>query len=626
MPGINTRPASVRVWWKYRLEGIHTKRQGAIFDKPNIDSNGILAGIQNTGLFEVPFIPSAETIDLYYQPINANGQGPAVDIISTPIDFTSKSVVTPRGSFVNLIGPVSDLVALRPGDILRIDDEIVTVHSVSPPLAAELYEGLLAFWPLDEADGIRQNAPSNLYPMNAFSESNLVGSAAGPQAGTLAALFTGSEALRTPYRRRLSTGFGAGFTISAWIYPTVQTIATQSIISRCGGNAGGRCEFRVQRRSGDTIRFQVFDQSGNIRSVSLSGVQTNAWLFICAWFDPNTEGIYISINDTNTQSTSRTTESPDTSIELLIGAQISDASSSTITTSQGFLGRIANVGYWNRVLSDSERTLLFTDYVIDNEPRVHMAFGDRGAHGTTPAAHAIDAPVTKLRTTVPSNSIVMTELSDDDVPSIAASLRVASSNDAAEIGFELIVDPPITGTKTIKRIQIQASTTLWPANIEHTTGVKQILSGPHTGIIKQGDNILSFTDTLAATVASPYSLYVYAEMDVNTGVVKDAAAYTINQIRSDEIEITGAFDVAIGKLGDPQEINFLIFRGWFDAPVDYVINDVPIVTPPPGDVVAHVPFQRFYKTTKSVYIRARYYNRRGVGPWIYWDNVARVAA
>ena len=151
----------------------------------------------------------------------------------------------------------------------------------------------------------------------------------------------------------------------------------------------------------------------------------------------------MSVNNAPLQSSPYVNSVADTGVEMLIGARLRETSSDNIGIRGGFDGRLASVGYWHRILTDDERGQLFNNPVMSANPRADVIFVDRGAHGTEPAPHNANAPVVKMRPTVPTNSIVMDALSDDTVPGAAESLRCSASGDGAEIGIEVVVHPPV---------------------------------------------------------------------------------------------------------------------------------------------------------------------------------------
>lgn len=631
---INTKPAAVEVYWKYRLESMQVLRRGTTMNSPSLDSDGTIAGIQNEGLIPVDFIPSAEQIDLYYKPLNEGGLGPAVKLVPTNVEFELVNNILKNDTDMRVRGDAHDVASIKIGDILEIDDELIVIERLSPIFNTTLHNNLVAFWRLNEDNGERSNI-YDLYPLVDFAAANPVGNAAGPQAGINAAAFTGGgggggggdSALHIPYVEPLSLGGTdrRGFTVSCWVYLAAKG-SDRTIISRWGSTAARRQEFFLQyHAASDRFQFQVIDDDNAATITNLSSTFSpvlNTWYFLCGWFDPLVSELRFSVNNANYQRTARVGNSPQTSIDTVIGARLNEISSLDIQLAAQLSGRVANVGFWRRTLSADERSELYGNYVIGQEPQAHIIFETRGAHGSDPAPHNANAPIVRIRPTVPSNSIIMDALTDPGVPGSPDSFKCVASGDDAEIGVQVVVTPPITGSKTINRIRIQASTFLWPANIEHTTGVVDILSGPAVGTIKQGGRTLTTAADLSGS-AEPYSLYTYESIDVDTGVIVGPYAYAIESIVGDTITIDGTFNINKGKFGDVQDVNFFVFRAWFDAPQDYVVNDVPLVTPPAGDVFAHEPFQKFYKTTKQVYMRAQYISRRGAGPWMYWDNVAR---
>ena len=639
MPQVSSvQPAAVEIYWKYRLESIQSIRLGTKLNKPNMDSDSILAGIQNEGLIDVPFIPSAERIDLYYRSLNEAGRGPVPDIVATTDEFLLNSAVAKRTTDMYMRG--AGVLFLRSGDILRVDDELVVVELHVLLDRTKLYEGLNAFWYLNEADGDR----SNVYEPNGALKNytqNPVLSQAGPQAGTNAAYFTGStinpQALSAKYNERLSLGDtdnNDGFTFSCWARLHDDSV-DRVIISRSGGERGGRREFQIQYNSSQNqFEALIIKSDSNVETVYTlthsEPVSENTWYFLCCWFDPTAARLYLSVNNTPENIIIPAAGAiPHVSIPTTVGAQLIEESddSARLVVRSSWNGRIANVGFWKRILNGTERTSLFRDYTLDSVPAAHVILEDRGAHGTDAAAHDVDATITKMFVTVPHNSIVMDKLADANVPDAPESFFCGPSGDDAEIGVEIVISPPANNRKTIKRIEIQAKTVpIFPSNIQFTTGSKTILSGPHIGEVTQGGTELITSSNLSG-VAAPFHLYTYEAINVNTGVIVAPYAYTIEVVEEVagtgtwRIQIRESFNTNHGIFGNSQDITFLVVRGWLDAPHDYVINDAPIVTPPAGEAIAHVPFQKFYKTTKNVYLRARYINVPGGGPWIYWDGV-----
>ena len=553
MPGINVRPAAAEIYWKYRKESIQTKRLGTLLNQPNVDSDGLISGIQNEGLVDVTFIPAAEKIDLYYRPLNERGRGPLVDIVPTSLQFTTNSAIaTKRSAGVFVRGDAPDLDSVRVGDMLRIDDEIVTVASISRPDSATLHDELVAFWSLSEMAGVRQNVYGR-YALESYNTAVyaavLGGVTVGPQAGVNAAAFNGNQALSAAYASGLSVAgtHVTGLTISCWTYLTSKS-SSQSMVSRWGRADAGRREFLIYYDSGiDRFCFALQNSDGTSTNIGAASAPViNRWYHLCCWYDPTTNRVNMSVDNANIRSLARPVgvESPHSSIETLVGARLIEVSSSDIVLTTALSGRIANVGFWRRALSAAEQLELYNIYAIETEPRgVYVAFEDRGAHGTEAAPHDTDAVVVRMRSTVPTNDIIMDTLSDSDVPSAPPSLQCYVSNDAAEIGFEIVVVPPEDNRKTLRRIQVQASTILWPANIEHTTGIRTILSGPHIGTIRQGEKQLT-TNVDLSGINAPYFLYTYDSLDVGSGRVVAGAAYTIESIAGNAINIVENFNAA----------------------------------------------------------------------------------
>ena len=79
-----------------------------------------------------------------------------------------------------------------------------------------------------------------------------------------------------------------------------------------------------------------------------------------------------------------------------------------------FAGNVSSVGFWKRPLTVGDVGELFGVYDLSLfvfYDALNLTVIDRGAHGTARVQHAADAEVTVMRSTVPTNSIVMDELS-----------------------------------------------------------------------------------------------------------------------------------------------------------------------------------------------------------------------
>ena len=628
MPLPSLKPTSVEVSWKYREESIQTIRHGITLNKPNTDSDLVIDGIQNEGLVDVKFKPQAEKIDIYYRPLNEIGRGPVVNIISTGRSYKLNAAINKDINTILLAGDITKN-PIAVDSIIQIDDEFMHVTAINQTMQGGLLTDLVEFWSLQETSGDRLGL--NNIDLEQYTEHELA-TAAGYLPNTLAADFTGSsinrQALFIPYRDELALGtVNNGFTVSAWIKIDDQSQGG-TILGRWGSI--GRNEYRLSYSSigNGEFRFFISDGEDNTANVSIPvALDINVWYLLVGRFDPVAETITLNIlstmlNEVNSTPFIHTPAA--TGAHLCIGAEFDDNINNPLTPDviESINGKIASIGFWKRQLSTAEITQLRSAYDISSFVRTGLSVTveDRGSHGSEAVAHLVDATVDVMRTTVPTNSIIMDALLDNVLPGPPLSIVVSASGDDAEIGFEVVVTPPSVGFKTLKRLQIQASTVLWPSTLQHTTGVKTILAGPHTGEIRQdGDVLVSSVDLPA--LAEPYDLYTYEDIDNNFGNITAPNVYRIADITGRNITIEGKFNVSKGITGQIKVVNFFVFRSWLSVPRDYVVNATPIVTPPAGDVYSQEPFQSFFKTTQSVYIRAKYVNNDGTGIWLYWDGV-----
>lgn len=214
------------------------------------------------------------------------------------------------------------------------------------PVRAALSDNLQAFWKLDEASGIRVDSVGN----NHLTSQNNVGQAGG-RIGT-AALFSSSlhQYLSVPDSASLSTGGGTSFTITSWVYLPTKT-QHQAFISKATSLAVGEFALYYQL---DIDRFVFSTTTNNVAypvfAHTFGSPAANAWHFIVATHDANTNTNIIRINDAHEDAVT-SLDPPDT----LSSFEIGRFPSVMLYTN----GRIDAVGFWKRVLTPSEITTLY---------------------------------------------------------------------------------------------------------------------------------------------------------------------------------------------------------------------------------------------------------------------------
>ena len=624
------RPVEVQVFWKYRLNAIQEIRHGLTLNKPFQDSDIDIAGVQNEGLLDVPFDPAAEKIDLYYRPVNEAGRGPAINIVPTGRTYTLHQPLPDDGGVAQLRGSFTE-APLATGTILRSNDEMFYVTSVTRTPLSTLLDGLLEFWSLKESAGAKREGV-RLYDLDDLRDIDVL-QGLGPITGDHAATFDGTntKALYHPYHDNFSVADidDTGMTVAAWIR-VLDATRTGYVVSKYAEST--RREYGLlYDSSASRMTFKVADNTGAVRNVHVPvGANVNNWMFAVGRYhhpasDVGRRELQLTVYRLSGTQIGNATLAlggapQPTSVPLVIGARLQDDVDNPMvpTIAQALNGRVADVGVWKRPLSFAEVAELraarnFPEY---DGVSVQVGIEDRCAHGTMPTTHAVGDVVEVMKSTVATNSIVMDALLDRVVPGPPQSLVVSDSEDDAEIGFVADILPPLTGTKTLRHLRVQASTRLWAADIRDTLGVNSVLTGPHTGTIAQGGRTLVADTDFAAN--TPYFLYTYESINTTTGEIVFPRVYEIASISGRTITITNEkqFVISRGVPGARRTVSFVIARGW----QNYVVDDTQDVNPPQGDVRTDELFRRFYKTTQDVYVRTQYDNGDGAGQWLYWDG------
>lgn len=133
---------------------------------------------------------------------------------------------------------------------------------------------------------------------------------------------------------------GQSFTFACWVYPT--TLSAFGMV--IGKN------FRYDLRLGSVANTWDFTRTDGVGSSATTGTVTaNTWHFLCAWYDAVAGTLNLSVNN-NTPVTITNTPGIVNTDTFEIGAR---------TGANPFIGRIDEVGVWNRVLTSAEITKLY---------------------------------------------------------------------------------------------------------------------------------------------------------------------------------------------------------------------------------------------------------------------------
>ena len=203
--------------------------------------------------------------------------------------------------------------------------------------ATSFNTNLQSWWTLDEASGTRNDSRGS----NSLTSINSVSSTTGKQSS--AAVFTGASSMKLNRADNTSLSVGdIDFMFCAWIYPTLNSGARQTIICK-GSTATLEYKLDIDWSASGAVKWAVWNSSGTSTEVTGGVVTVNAWHFICAYHDANGNAIGVAVNGSET-NTSHTTGVRDGTGNFTLGARDTD---------QFYTGRIDEVGYWKSYIPDS---------------------------------------------------------------------------------------------------------------------------------------------------------------------------------------------------------------------------------------------------------------------------------
>lgn len=254
-------------------------------------------------------------------------------------------------------------------------------------------DGLVAFFELEEASGIRYDS----YGSNHLTDNNTVTQTTGKFGN--AAQFTHANSEYLSIAHNSNFAITGSFTIAGWF-----SFATVGVSYAVLGkwDSSGNFSYLIDQAS-SKFRFTV---SGDGTSSSIAQpanafgtVSINTLYFVVAWFDVSTGKASISVNDVSDTSALTVGSVFAGTSNFIIGAQGNNIASSA-------LGGVADhVGYWNRLLTSTERTYLYnsgagraySDFMAPLYPQV-----DETSASDTDFIQSADAPsndVAKLQLT-----------------------------------------------------------------------------------------------------------------------------------------------------------------------------------------------------------------------------------
>ena len=262
----------------------------------------------------------------------------------------------------------------------------------------------------------------------------------------------------------------------------------------------------------------------------------------------------------------------------------------------------------------------------------YLEVESRGDHGTDAEDHAQGATVILLRYSVPHNVIKLDGFLDSRLPLRVLKFLLNSTVGPLGNGIEVEVQLPDSQIKTLKSLQLQLSTVLWPEDLSNVTGLKDIKAKDNDGTVAQGGTSLTTRSSLRG-FAGKY-LYTHEGINLVTGEVTFGRCVVIDSVKDNgdgswTADVTGdwVFRLHSGEDGASGTVSWIVADDWLTPgnTTTWVANKVTKIessTGHPGDPTELNTHRDTIITGASVFGRCRLANWQGAGPWTYWDGVS----
>lgn len=234
--------------------------------------------------------------------------------------------------------------------------DIILIPSVRRRYPSTLLNGLVSWWEFKEMFGPRFESLGAT--MNAAENNGQINSASGV-GGSIAANFVASDSryLRIANNAALSVG-NRSFTLSSWIYITSLQSTNPTWWARFVGNSSN-AEYLFDYDTSYNPRLVLYGSSVGVVTATNTTLAAGSWYHILGWRDvpSNLAGISVNrIETTATYSSTITSRSIPTDFGFLDGV------------GRYFDGRMQRIGFWNRILTQSEKDELYLNGASNNYP------------------------------------------------------------------------------------------------------------------------------------------------------------------------------------------------------------------------------------------------------------------
>ncbi|MBI2659638.1 hypothetical protein HYX07_00575, partial [Candidatus Woesearchaeota archaeon] len=221
-----------------------------------------------------------------------------------------------------------------------------------------LTANLMAYWKLDEPTGTQDRKDTRAN--NTLKTNGSLTSVPGIKGSATQFTSANIQFLNISDNPDLSTG-DIDFTIAAWAY--LDSNNEMTIISKGEQISANQPEYWLKYDS-TASRFEFFVSDSSTRTqvdANNSGAASiGRWYHIIAWHDSGANTINISVNNL-ANGASHTAGSYDSGTSLRMGARAGAGTPDILWN-----GRIDEVAFWKRLLTQRERDVLFNQSFIDN--------------------------------------------------------------------------------------------------------------------------------------------------------------------------------------------------------------------------------------------------------------------
>lgn len=212
-----------------------------------------------------------------------------------------------------------------------------------------LYAGLVSYWPLHEASGTRYDLVGTA---NNLTDNNTVTQNPGIQ--VYGAQFTAANSERLSIASNANVQIGdIDFTFCFWAYMDSKPAAASWIIKYSA--VSGNYDYQIYH-DGTADRWKMIvtratDSAQTVTANTAGSVALSTWHMVTGWHDATADTVNIAINDGAADSAAT-------------GGALQAAGTADFNLggySGGFFvnGRMAEVGFWKRVLTTRERRWLY---------------------------------------------------------------------------------------------------------------------------------------------------------------------------------------------------------------------------------------------------------------------------